>query len=112
MQPRRTAKQWKKAVSRRDSNACSTASQSALNAAISRAAAHRVGGPPGSKGFMSIDPDAPDHRVSGLRSYHAHPEITGSLGEFEMRPDRVPAVDSCHQFAWITLKTMPVHGFD
>lgn len=49
-----------------DSNACSTVSQSALNAAISRAAAHRVGGSPGSNGFMSIDPDAPDHRVSGL----------------------------------------------
>ena len=40
----------------------------------------------------------------------AHPEITGSLGEFETY--RRPAMDSCQQFAWITLKTMPVHGFD
>jgi hypothetical protein len=42
----------------------------------------------------------------------AHPKITGPLGEFETCPDWVPAMDSCQQFAWMTLKTMPVHGFD
>jgi hypothetical protein len=36
----------------------------------------------------------------------------GSLGEFETYPDRVPAMDSCQQFVRITLRTMPVHGFD
>src|SRR5215470_10794751 len=69
MPPHRTARPWKKAVSGRDSNACSTASQAALNARIDRKAAHRVGGP-AARGAMSIDPDAPDHRVSALRSYH------------------------------------------
>src|ERR1017187_6783008 len=42
----------------------------------------------------------------------AQPEITGSLCKFETCPDWVPAMDSCQQFAWITLKTMPAHGFD
>jgi hypothetical protein len=35
-----------------------------------------------------------------------HPEITGSPGEFETCPDWVPAMDSCQQFAWITLKQL------
>ena len=42
----------------------------------------------------------------------AHPEIAGSLGEFETCPDWVPAMDSCQQFAWITLKTAAGDGFD
>lgn len=43
----------------------------------------------------------------------AHLELVPrSLGEFEMCPDWVPAMDSCQQLAWVTLKTMPVHGFD
>ncbi len=41
-----------------------------------------------------------------------HPEITGPLGGFETCPVWVPAMDSCRQFARITLNTMPVHGFD
>lgn len=36
----------------------------------------------------------------------------GSLGEFEMCPDWVPAMDSGQWFASIDLKTIPIHRFD
>jgi len=45
----------------------------------------------------------------------SNPEFRRELvqyGEFETCPDWVPAMDSCQQFARITLKTMSAHGFD
>jgi len=43
----------------------------------------------------------------------AHPEVTlGSLGEFEMCPDWVPAMDAGQWSSRIALKTMGLQEFD